>query len=66
MMDGCVSVVTRQNTTRNEKEHEGGKQSSHQHKSSSMQASLKAHIHREKETTTSISTTAVVMGEKAG
>lgn len=40
MMDGCVSVVTGQNTTSNEKERvrEGGKQSSHQHKSSSSRS----------------------------
>lgn len=47
MMDVCVSVVTRQNTMRNEREREGGKQSSHQHKNSSMQTSLKRHAYRE-------------------
>jgi hypothetical protein len=46
MMYVCVSIVTEQNTTRNEKEREGGKQSSQQHKSSNMQtASLKTHTH---------------------
>jgi hypothetical protein len=48
-MDVCVSVVTRQNTTRNKRERKGGKQSSHQHETSSRQASLKTHTQRERE-----------------
>jgi hypothetical protein len=51
MMDVCVSVVTRQNTTSNERAREnvrkGGKQSSHQHKSSSIQTSLKTQRERD-------------------
>jgi hypothetical protein len=49
MMDVYVSVVARQNTTSNEREREGRKQSSHQHKSSSMQTSLKTHAKRERD-----------------
>jgi hypothetical protein len=48
------------------REREGGKQSSHQHKSSnsSMKITPSLKTERERELMTSISITAVVMGEK--
>jgi hypothetical protein len=46
------------------REREGGKQSSHQHKSSSSSMKITPSLKTERELMTPISITAVVMGEK--